>query len=273
MRIILLASFFLFFNYGFAERCILPMRHGNHEEIYIQGGKALLSNGLNSSIMMFNTCPKLKGQRGNFYFSIANHTRLPLHFLVHQLTVTDQWGRRVRVVPKQELIHVKKRQKSWKLFFSGLLTGLQSIDAESAGDIEYRSCTDTRIDTSIRNRDSHRNGNSAIHERARSKTHATIHSEALRQQAQREIDRDAAVRRGRIRADYNYWKHGLTNYYFDSRTLFPEDIYGANLQIEVPKGVEQDLEYLIFTFDLAGEKHSFSFYCGNHRANRFRRKI
>lgn len=112
--------------------------------------------------------------------------------------------------------------------------------------------------------------NGSVSGNYQSTTNATIYSDELRQQAQRRVAQDANYRDAEIKTEYQNWEYGLNNFYFDSTTIFPGSFYSANFQIEVPKEIEKDLQYLLFTYKVGNEKHTFSFYCSEVKKKWYR---
>lgn len=58
------------------------------------------------------------------------------------------------------------------------------------------------------------------------------------------------------------------NFYLSSNTIPPHEVYSANFQIQVPKFMMHDLEYLYFTFNVGGDKHTFAMYTGECKQGR-----
>lgn len=251
----------LFCNAAFAERYIQPTKYNDQEEVLVQGGTITISHK-NNAVAMFQTSETLKGRRGNFHFVLTNNTDRPINFYFENLRVTDQWGRPVRVVPKQELISDRKSKRNWESFGSALITGMDTINAQSAGDVSYRSHTSGNSYSRINTHGSRGWSNTAIAGHSSSTTTGTMHVEAYRQQALRQAGQDAAIRDHAIDSKFEESKYRLNNFYFDSNTIFPGSEYAANFQIQVDKNVERDLQYLLFTYDMGGEKHTFCYYCG-----------
>lgn len=251
-------------NKCFSERFIQPTKYDYQNEILINGGSVIQSEKRNS-VVMFQTSPTIKGNRANFYFSFENRTFQPINLYTYNLRVTDQWGRQIRVIPKQELLADKNSQRNWTLFASAICAGMDSYNAQNAGTVHYNSCTHSNSSSYFHTHGSNGCTNGNVYTAGTSVTHGTIHSEALRQQALRQADQDAIARNVYISSVYNEWDFKLNNYYFDSNTVFPSTTYGANFQIDVPNWIEKDIQYLLFTLDVGCEKHTFCFYCGNEK--------
>ncbi|CCB87426.1 putative uncharacterized protein [Parachlamydia acanthamoebae UV-7] len=263
IRIIISAVFFYsLWGYGFADRYIIPTTYDSQDEVLIQGALATISNKKNS-LLMYQTCEKIVCNKANFYFSFSNLTDHPIHLYFSNLKVTDQLGRPIKVMHKKELIDNKKSEKNWKIFASAIYAGIQTANAENAGRIDYVSKTKKHSKTHFDVCDSRKRIHGTVKESNKSVTKGTIHCEALRQQALRRVDEDSEKRDSLIQDNYKAWEYGLNHFYFDSTTVFPDTIYASNFQIEVPKQIEKELEYLIFTFETEGENHSFCFYCGD----------
>jgi len=253
----------------FAERYVQPTFYAGQKEILDQGGSIILSNKENS-VLMYQTCGTIKYRRGNFMLAIFNETDEPVNFHFHDLKVTDQWGRPVRVVPKRELIKDKKRKRDGELFFLGIESVQDAVDSKKAGVVRRASHTQYREKERFRSRGTNGWVDETFDRNGASRTHETLYSEALRRQELREARRDKAIRSHEVETEYRRWKEGLTNFYFDSTTLFPGERYQANFQIEIPSRVEKDLQYLIFTFNVGGEEHAFSYFCGIEKKKWYR---
>lgn len=268
----LVLSSILICNVCYGDRYIQPKKFSHQEEILVNGGTILASDKENS-VLMYKTSQTMKKGRGNFYFVLINNSGDPINFYFSNLIVTDQWGRPIRVVHKNELIADKKSTRNVKLFLTALTAGLETINASKAAEVSYASHTNTRYRTNVHSCGSDGWYNSLSSESCVSTTHGTMYCEAFRQQAIRQAERDALERSHSAHAVFNAWDYGLKNYYFDSNTVHPNSQYGANFQIEVPREIEADLEYLLFTYDLDGETHTFRYYCWNDMKNGHRNRL
>ena len=251
----------LFFaSNGFAERYIQPAKYDDQEEFFIKGAPFIVSDKINS-VLMYQTCKTIKNRKGNFYFILSNKTDKPINFSASKLRVTDQWGRHIRIISKKEQIANKKRSRNWSLVASAICAGLDTMNAQNAGNVTYQSQTYETQRTHVNTRGSE----GWINTQSVSTTTGTAHIEGLRQQAQRQAFEDSAQRTHAISGEYESWEYRLDNFYFDTTTVFPGDEYAANFQIEMNKKVEKDLQYLLFTYYLDGEEHTFCFYCGKEK--------
>lgn len=244
----------------FADRYIVPAKYEDQEEIFIQGASITVSQKINS-MSLYQTCKKIKHHKANFYFTFFNQTDHPLNLMFSNLRVTDQWGRPLRVLHKNELISNKKSQRDWNNFSSSLTAFNDSLEAQKAGRVDYQSSTDSSVHSHFNTQGSKGWNSGTANSYTSTTTQGVVHCEALRQQALKQAENDAALRSELINNTYSEWKYGLSNYYFDTTTVFPGTTYGANLQIEIPKNIEKSLEFIIFTFAVDGEDHSFCFYC------------
>jgi len=238
------------------EKNIIPTFYDHQKEVLIDGGSATLSQKENS-ILMFQTSKNLKGRRGNFYFSMMNLTDESVNFYPSNLRVTDQRGRSVRVVTKEELLSSNRRENNTLLFLSAISTGLGAYNASNTGTMNYQTQSRT-----INNRGLY----------STTTSYGTIHSEGLRQQAVRNVEIDGAVRNSEIKKDFKDTEYGISNFYLDANTIFPESEYAANFQIDIPKEIETELEYLIFTYCIGSEEHSFCYHCPDVKRGSKRRK-
>lgn len=248
-------------NCCYAERYIKPLRNNDQEEILIQGASVIVSNKINN-ILMYQTCETIINNKGNFYFSTSNRTGRPINLYFSNLKVTDQFGRSVKVVHKNEILSKKRTEKNWQNFASCLSVGLESMKANEAGKIDYRSQTHNNFNSNFRATSSGEWATGSINGYSTSTTQGTIQCEALRRQALRQVEEDAVYRNNLIQATYDDWEYKISNYYFDSTTVFPDITYMANFQIELPSYIEKDLQYLFFNFEIDHEIHTFCFYCG-----------
>lgn len=253
---------FICFQNCFADYYIQPTKYEDQEEILVQGASIILSKKENSSILMYQTSKTITDRIGNFYFALKNNGYEKINFYFQNLKISDQMGRHVRIIPKQEHLENKVSVKNSRLFASALCTTLASMNAQNAGKINYQSNTNTfyRSNINAYGSNGYLNGSSTGY--INSSTNGTIHSEALRQQAFRQVTTDSIYRNQAIEANYETDIDNLHNFYFDSSTILPDTIYSANFQIEVPKEIEKELEYLLFTFEVENVTHTFCFYCG-----------
>ena len=249
---------FLYVNACYADRFIQATKYDYQEEVLIQGCPVTVSNKINSALM-YQTCETLKDRKASFYFSLSNKTDKPINFLFSDLHVTDQSGKPIKVVSKKEIIAIKENSKNWNLFTSALRTNTDTINANKAGTVQYQSQTNSRYSSNF-NESGNRTRSSKSGQNS-SATNGTIHIEALRQQALRNVQNDAKSRNDAIQANYDDWIYRLNNFYFDSTTIFPGCTFSANFHIEVDKYIEEKLQYLIFTYHIDGEEHKFCFYC------------
>lgn len=248
-------------NSCFSDRYIVPSKHDYQEEILIQGASVLHSNKLNS-VSIYQTCETIQKRRANFYFLLSNNTNSPLNFCVSNLKVTDQYGRPIKLMSKQELLDAKKSQRNWQIFASALCSGLEAINAQNAGRIDYQSHSQNTFNSNYSTYGSSGWSRGSMNEYSTSTTYGTVHCEALRQQALRDAENKAIHRNNSILGTYETWEYGLNHFYFDSTTIFPNTVYAANIQIEVPPHIEKDLQFLVFSFDIENDPHTFYFYCG-----------
>ncbi len=252
------------FSICHAERFIIPTKYPDQQEVLMQGASMLVSDKDNS-VLMYQTSETIKNNHANFYFIISNKSDYPINMHFHKLKVTDQWGRPVKVISKRAQIAKKKNAKKWHMIGSALSTGVDIINAQNAGHIHYQTHTYDHTNTNYNHNSPHFWANGSVCQSGQSVTQGTVHCEALRQQALRQAELDGCHREMAIRNHYDSWIYGLNNYYFDSNTIFPGNRYAANFQIELSSKVENDLQYLLFTYDLEGEQHTFCFYCGKEK--------
>ena len=260
---------FLLCNVCDAERYIQPTKYENQEEYFIKGGSVIASNKTNS-VLMYKTSNTIKNRKANFYFVLSNKTDKPVNFYVSNLRVNDQWGRPVRIVSRREQIANKKSSKNWALLASTMRARLDSMNAQNAGNVSYQSQTYEDFNSNFNAYDSEGWANGSVYGQHPSVTTGTVQVEALRQQAQRQVQKDAQHRNNAIQGTYKDWEYRLNNFYIETTTVFPEQSYAANFQIDVHKDIEKDLQYLLFTYDIGGEEHTFCFYCGREMKKWYR---
>lgn len=242
----------------FSERSIHPTKYEDQEEILEKGGVMLLSSKIHD-VLIYQTQESLRGRRANFFFSITNYGERPVNLYFANLTATDQVGRPIRIVPKRELIRNKKQQTGWNLLASGVVECLEADQASNAGDTTFHTVT--------RERERVRYGRAGRRERpvvvdsaSTSTTCGVIHNEAERQRALRAVRQDASLRNSAIIARQQMFEDDMQSHYFDAETIYPDENYAANFQIEVPKSIEKDLQFILLHFDLGEERHTFAFY-------------
>jgi hypothetical protein len=258
---IILLSNYALCSYCFAERYIVPTKYDYQEEVLIQGASIIVSKKHNT-VSMYQTSETIIDNKANFYFSVSNHTNKSINLFFSSLKITDQSGRQIKVVHKNELISNKKSKKNWEIFASALCCGLDSMNAQNAGRIDYQSHTNSNFNSNFNAHGSNGWVAGSVNGYSSSTTHGTIHCEALRQQALAQAQQNASYRNNLIEGSYASWEYGLNNFYFDSTTVFSDLTYSTNFQIEIPSDVEKELQYMMFSFEIENETHTFCFYCG-----------
>lgn len=243
----------------YAEHSIHPAKYADQEEILEKGGMMLLSKK-NNDILMYQTQETIKKSRANFFFTISNFSDKTINLYTHNVRATDQWGRPIRIVPKRELIKNKKKETGWQLFSSGIISCIESDEANRAGKVTYRENTHAREHTHYRHRGGRTSASGVVDTHLDSTTYGSIHNEAERQRALRAVRHESALREQAILNQQAHFEEGMQNNYFDAETIYPEEIFSANVQIEVPKNILKDLEFILFHFDLGEEQHSFAFH-------------
>lgn len=256
---------FLFLSLPFQAFCmdrwLEPVKFQDQQDFYIQGGLGILSQKNCNSILFYQTNEYLCEGKANFYFVFNNDTDGYVNFLIHNVRVTDQFGRPVRIVPMHEHLDRIRSSANLKTFFNIALGGLNLFCAHDAGRVDY--CTSGHRDV---HGFSHSRGRYGHHERFYEQ--GTYHSRALQRAAEREsILMTAFLERG-IQDEYQLKKFKYENFYLSSNTVPPHSVYSANFQVEVPKFMQVDLQYLYFTFDAGGEKHTFATFCGTPKSGR-----
>lgn len=263
-------------NTCFAGLSIIPTKNIDQEEILQQGASILISKKQHS-VLMYQTCGSIEKRAANFFFAIRNNSDKLINIYFDNLSVTDQFGRQVNVISKHKLISREATKKGWRKFGSALSTSMAYANANNAGKINYQSRTNTSYNEHSNtiykgNYNTFGNNNyingsfsgrsqSTTLGSVQTSTTGTVQVEALRQQAIREATLDAQCRDALIQANYDFNVESLQNFYFDSTTIFPEQVYGANFQIQIDKSIEKELQYLLFTFSFEGEEHTFCFRC------------
>ena len=251
-----------FFKGSFKDLCIQPTKYDDQQEILIQGASILLSEKKSSIVQMYQTTETLKNRKANFYFIIYNKNNEPENFHYHNLKIIDQNERKIRVVHKNEILEAKKRKKNWSHLASALCTDLESVNAQNAGTIHYHSQSNASYKSNFNAYSSRGvlNGHSTTY--GSITNNGTFYCEALRQKAMRQVNDDANYRSALIETNYSVEEFKVNNFYFDSTTIFPNTTYAANFQIDVPKNIKTDLEYIFFIFKVGKDTHTFCYFCG-----------
>lgn len=245
----------------FADRYLHPVKAEGQEEILVNGASVLLSEKRHKAVM-YQASEMVEGRRANFFFAFENMAQRPITLHFCNLTVTDQYGNPIRIVPKQELIADKKSKANWLSFLSVVCTGIESANAQQAGRTDYYSTTSGSGHYNSNSIGSNGWGSSSGSFYGASSTQGVIYSEAERQRALRQVNVDSGNRLDNITQSLEAWEYGLDNFYFDSNTVFPNKVYSANLQIDIPNHLEKQIEYLVFHLNVGDEIHTFYFYCG-----------
>lgn len=249
----------------FGERYLQPVKYEDQEELFERGGLMLFSSK-NNDILFYQTRETLKNNCANFFFSFTNCQDRNINVLFHNLTVTDQYGRIIKVVPKKQLLKGEENNMAWAMLFSGVVELADTLEANQAGKTTVHTHTHG---SACANTARVRNGyvtNSAHADVAYSSSSCSvIQSEAERQKALRMARQDAALRNLALTNKYQTIEGKIHDNYFDSQTVYPEESFSANVQIEVPKYIEKDLQYIYFHFNIDDETHIFAVYAGQKK--------
>lgn len=245
------------FCYG--ESSIHPTKYYDLEKIYLMGEPIFLSKK-NNSVLMYQTGKKIKYHKANFYFALFNQSEKPINFLFTNLKVTDQKGRPVKVLHKNAIIEGKRKRKSLELLCSAIIAGLDDFNVSQAGRVNAFSEANTSYfsNTSSYTSQGYMRNESSTY--MTTNTTTTFYSDALQRQAERQVQIDYQNRVVAINRGFESFCYGMHRYYFDSHTVFPGRLYAANFQIYISKEMEEELEYLFFTYEVDGEEHCFCYY-------------
>lgn len=249
------------FSACFSERYIKSTKYDYQEEIMVKGLSVIASQKINF-VKMCQISETIDDQMGDFSFNITNCSEKPITLYVKNLKVSDQKGRQIRCITKKELLEANESSRFWRMFGCAVGAGLQSVNAQSAGNIDYQSNTCGSYNSNVRVVGSNGCASGTISGHGSSSTSGTVHVEALRQQAQRQVAQDTAANCNFIDATHNGVSARLKYNYFDSNTIFPGTSYSAIFRIKMSSDIEDELKYLKFTYDLGEEKHTFCFDCG-----------
>src|ERR1700722_1167717 len=239
---------------------IIPLKYPDQKEILSQGEVILFSQKQNHLII----CSKdgvIKKGRGTIFFALQNTSFNPLNLYFHNINISDQYGRKIYIIPKKVLLSEEQTKANWKIFASALATACETVGAQDAGTINYR--TNTYSDYSINTRTTGYNGGYNLNGNISGSTFTSgsIHCEALRQQAMDRVNVNSYLRLNQIDQELTETTIGMNNFYFDSNTLFSGDVYETRFQFEIPRKIEKELRNIFISFDLGNERHTFCFRC------------
>jgi hypothetical protein len=238
------------------DRFLEPIKFQDQEEFYIQGGMGLLSQKQNS-IIFYPTTPCLMDGKANFYFIFSNDSDRYENVLVQNVRVTDQYGRPVRMIPVQEHLDRLRSSANWKSFFNFAIGAIDLCLAQDAGRVDYHRSYQRNVHGF--------NGRTCYGHHEQGCETGTYYSRALQRAAERESILAASFRERGINNEYQLRKMRYENFYLSSNTVPPRSVYSANFQIDVPRFMEVDLQYLYITFNVGCETHTFALHCGNSR--------
>ncbi len=210
-----------------AGRYLEPCKFEGQEEVLHNGGSVLVSDKLNSAVL-YQVSESIVDNVANFYFIVSNRSDKKFDFYFSNLKVEDQFGRKIRVVSKKELINDKKTSRNWQIFGSALCSGIEGMNASNAGRIDYATHTSSNVHSNFGVHSSNGWASGSANGYANSTTVGTVHCEALRQQAFQQAQYNADCRNSAIQNNYAQWEYGLSNFYFDSTTVFPSESYESN---------------------------------------------
>ena len=269
IKLFFLSALCLFVNasMGFATTYkLVPLKMAEQHE-WLRQGQTLWVSGKHNPVSVCSTEKVMKNGKGTFFISCSNNAEFPINLYFQNVSITDQWGRPIRLIHKEELIEKKKSQTRWAQFASALCTGLDACSAQNAGDIHFQSNTSEtyRVNQSNHGANGWNNNHGSMH--GSSSTSGTIHCEALKRQALEQVTRDGQARKALITNEYENYESSYNHHYFDSNTLLPQTCYESFFHIAIPKDIEKNLEYLFVNVDLGGERHTFCFYCAHPKKN------
>ncbi len=254
MRLLLVFVFLALTSFADAYTMYLLPSKQPGTEIVFRKGEPYLRSKKNVQITVAQLDHVLRKDRASFSFSMMNTTGNPITMMPHNLRVTDQYGRRIRVVSKSELVRNAENRAWWKRAVSGALLVLDHVNAEENAksrsrlkavetQTEMRPCGETTF--------SHRviEAKEDSYDRyAAWRGHQAANDDAAR--------REALISREQRRKTVGY-----LDYYLDANTIFPGETYAANFQIALPPQIKRQLDVLLISFDVAGEEHTFCFSC------------
>ena len=241
------------------DRYLQPVKFLDQQEFYIQGGMGILSQKRNS-IIFYPTNECLMNGKANFYFVFSNDSDRYENILVQNVRVTDQFGRSVRLIPVEEHLDRLRTSANWKTFFNFAIGAVDLFSTQNAGYVDYRKSNHRHVHGHI--------GRTPYGHHEHSYEEGAYYSRALQRAAEREAILSTTFRERGIHDEYQMRKFRYENFYLSSNTVPPRGVYSANFQVDVPKFMEVDLQYLYFTFDVGGEMHTFAMYCGNWKNQR-----
>lgn len=222
------------------ERHVTGVRFNESQgEYFIKGCKNLVSKKKHSiSMNCKRSC--LKKGRGCFSFSILNNGNKPINFYPSNVRVFDQNGATIKIVPLSEQLNLANSDYKWNRFFFGTDAFFQWFNIKDAGMTYEKKVFYGPSGPNVMegySQDNYR-----------------------RNQAYRELAKETTALGKKVALLYSLITEGLNNCYLNAHTIFPDRVYSANLEIRVPKKILKNAKYLIFEYDIGGEKHSFCFY-------------
>lgn len=228
-------------------------------EIFENGG-LILASEKDNAIYMYNTTPDIRGAC-NFFVEIHNDSPHRETFYVNNLVVTDQYGIRLPVRSKNNVMKNQASKNSTRKFFHELGCLVDTINAEeNAGKVRYHEEVNHTSHTRVSTRERAGVGTrSAIDTRSKTSVHGEYRDESMRQLELRQMRRDHAQKRAAIEQQSAHAMNNANNYYIDNHTLMPGEVYGSNFQVIIPKERLNDLQYIHVYYQFAGEAHSFCY--------------
>lgn len=118
-------------NYG-----IIPCKMEDQNEFLFQG-KTLLVSQKQHKVLLYPKNKILKNGNCGFYLGCLNNGKVPINLYFQNLSVTDQWGRPIRVLKKEAMIAKKGTETCWNQCMFALGCGLLSYSAQEMGCINF----------------------------------------------------------------------------------------------------------------------------------------
>jgi hypothetical protein len=256
----------------------------------IEKGGMVLTNQKTHKISMFNTNSKMS-QCCNFYVRLTNQSDHPAFFDTRLIRITDQMGRPIQLVTKDEVLVLLERQYYEKRNEMDYWYGREKerLNKEMDETLAERILLDRETTPGRYAVEIQKTVSGHVVPGSRTDEITIRHVEErmrleLKEKIQKNLKKDRELREEMLRLPVIYQqklevvrKRNLIDVenaernYLQSATILPGETYANNFQIKVPQHWVKDLQHIYFVYDLDSEGYTFVYKVEQQYEQRVRR--